>query len=398
MNANHKSAFHTPNQVAQALACGLSLLAATTVLAGCGNRAEKASQMTSFAATEAKADTAALFTVPADQMAHVQVVKAVRASIPRVLRFTGAVAYDALATTPVFSAVGGPVKEILVAPGDTVKAGQALLHVSSPDYSMARAAYFKAREVFQLADKNYKRAQDLYTHKAIAEKDLQQAESDRTVAESDVQSSGDALRVLGIADPDVKPQTSLQIPVLSPVNGEIVERLVGPGQLLQAGTTQCFTISNTSKVWVLVNVYQGDMGSVHVGDSADITTDAYPQAFHGKIAYVAPAMDPATRTLQERIETENPDHRLKKDMYVTALVHAGSTENAILVPDTAVLRDTENQPFVYVLVANNQFARRLVTPGDSAGGKTQIKSGLNEGESVAGDGSLFLQFKNSMEQ
>jgi cobalt-zinc-cadmium efflux system membrane fusion protein len=209
---------------------------------------------------------------------------------------------------------------------------------------------------------------------------------------------GDALRALGINDPDVKPANSLQIPLLAPVSGEIVERLVGPGQLLQAGTTQCFTITDTGKVWVLVNVYQADAGSVHIGDTAEITTDAYPQTFRGKISYVAPAMDPTTRTLQERIETENPDHRLKKDMYVTATVHAGATENALLVPDTAVLRDTENQPFVYVLTGNNQFGRRLVTLGDSANGRTQIKTGLNEGESVAGDGSLFLQFRNSMQQ
>ncbi len=379
----------------------LSILLSLCVLtiAGCGTRTgEKESQMTSYTASESKADTAALFTLPPDQMAHVQVVKAVRAALPRNLRFTGSVAYDALATTPVFSAVGGPVKEILAAPGDIVKSGQALLHVRSPDYSQARSAYLKAQDLLRLNDKNYTRAQDLYAHKAIAEKDLEQAESDRAQAAHDVESMGDALRALGIADPDAKPSTTLEIPVLAPVSGEIVERLVGPGQLLQAGSTQCFTISDTSKVWVLVNVYQADMGSVHIGDTADITTDAWPQTFRGKISYIAPAMDPTTRTLQERIETENPDHRLRKDMYVNATVHAGATENALLVPDTAVLRDTENQPFVYVMTGNNQFGRRLVTLGDSSDGRTQIKTGLQEGESVAGDGSLFLQFRNSLQQ
>ena len=139
------------------------------------------------------------------------------------------------------------------------------------------------------------------------------------------------------------------------------------------------------------------MGSVHVGDAADITTDAYPDVFRGRISYVAPALDPTTRTLQERIVTENPGHRLKKDMYVTATVHAGAIGNALLVPDAAVLRDTENQPFVYLQTGTNQFARRLVTLGDSSDGRTQITSGLKEGESVVGDGSLFLQFQNSMQ-
>ncbi len=355
--------------------------------------------MTSYTASEPKSETAELFNVPKDQMAHVQVTPVVKTQLPRVLRLTGSVAYNALATTPVFSAVGGPVREILVTPGDIVHAGQTLLTVNSPDYSLARSAYLKAREALQLADKSYKRAVDLYAHKAIAERDLQQAEADRAAAQADVESTADALRALGVADPDsqVKLVTTLQIPLLAPVSGEIVERLVGPGQLLQAGATQCFTISDVTTVWVLVNVYQSAMGSVRIGDTADITTDAYPSVFHGRISYAAPALDPNTRTLQERIVTDNPGNKLKKDMYVTALVHSGAIADALVVPDAAVLRDTENQPFVYVETGANQFARRLITLGDSINGQTQVASGLKEGERVVGDGSLFLQFKNSLQ-
>ena len=198
------------------------------------------------------------------------------------------------------------------------------------------------------------------------------------------------------------PKSTGQIQVPAPVAGQIVERLVGPGQLLQAGSTQCFTISDMSTVWILANVYEADLASVKVGDpvsvtTVDITTDAYPDIFHGKISYVADALDPTTRTLQARIVTENPGYKLKKDMYVTANVHAGALANALTVPDAAVLRDTENQPFVYVQVASNQFARRLVKIGDSQDGRTLIQEGLKEGEDVVGDGSLFLQFKNSLQ-
>ena len=185
--------------------------------------------------------------------------------------------------------------------------------------------------------------------------------------------------------------------MLAPVTGEIVERLVGPGQLLQSGVTQCFTISNTNTVWVLVNVYQNDLPYVHMGDAVEINTDSYPELFHGKISYIAPALDPNTRTLQARIVTQNPGKKLKKDMYVTALVKAGSIPDAITVPDAAILRDTENQTFVYVQVNANQFARRVVTIGQTNQGRTQITSGLKEGEHVVGDGSLFLQFKNSIQ-
>ena len=102
--------------------------------------------------------------------------------------------------------------------------------------------------------------------------------------------------------------------------------------------------------------------------------------------------------MQARIETANPEHKLKKDMYVIASVNAGTIKNAIAVPDAAVLRDTENQPFVYVDTGNNQFGRRSVTLGESSKGETEITAGLKPGERVIGDGSLFLQFANSLQR
>jgi len=393
-----KIQFRDINSLGSALAASLLVI----TLAGCG--AEKPeSSMTSYSSSESKAETASLFSVPQEQMAHLQVVSVEKSALPRVLRLAGAVAYNAFKTTPVFSAIGGPVRELLVTPGETVHAGQPLLTVNSPDFSAARSAFLKARTASLLADKSYARAQDLLSHGAIAEADFQTAESTRNQAQADLQSTEDALRVLGVSDPESlqknPPKTTSQIPVLAPVGGEIVERLVGPGQLLQAGATQVFTISDMSTVWVLVNVYQGEVAFVRPGDTVEITTDAYPDIFHGRISYIASALDPATRTLQARIATENPGKRLKKDMYVTASVNAGAVANALTVPDAAVLRDAENQPFVYVqsTVKQNEFARRSVQLGDSHAGRTQITDGLKEGEHVVGDGSLFLQFKNSLQ-
>jgi membrane fusion protein, heavy metal efflux system len=374
----------------------------TIALAGCGsNPGESESSMTSFTSSESKSDTAELFTIPKEQMSHLQIVAAEKGPLPRTLRLPGAVAYDAFETTPVFAAIGGPVHEILVAPGQFVQARQPLLTVTSPDYSVARSAYIKARDAYALTEKLYTRAQDLYAHGAISEADLQQAESNQTQAHADMESSADALRALGVKDPEglikMTVQSTAEVPVLAPVTGEIVERLVGPGQLLQGGVTQCFTISNTNTVWVLVNVYQSDLPYVHVGDMVEVNTETYPDIFHGKISYLAPSLDPNTRTLQARIVTQNPGKKLKKDMYVTTTVDAGTIAGAITVPDAAVLRDTENQPFVYVQTNANQFARRSVTIGQSNAGRIQITSGLKEGEHVVGDGSLFLQFKNSLQ-
>ena len=334
--------------------------------------------MTSFSTTESAASKAELFSLPADQMSHIQIYTVAQAPLERTLRLSGAVAYNGFLTTPVITQVGGPVSRIVVTPGEHVTAGQPLLYVASPDYSQLRSAYIKARDAFQLADRFYKRAQDLYAHQAIAQADLEQAESNRTQAEADLQSSEQAIRVLGITNPEsiVTAPSSAELPLLAPLAGEVVERLCSPGQLLQAGGTQCFTLSDMNSVWVLVNVYQNDIAYVHVGEDVTIDNEAYPGVVRGKIQYVAPALDPTTRTLQARIEASNPGERLKKDMYVTAEVRAGVIPNALSVPDAAVLRDTENMPYVYLQTGSNQFARRMVTLGESQDGKTQILSGL----------------------
>jgi membrane fusion protein, heavy metal efflux system len=177
----------------------------------------------------------------------------------------------------------------------------------------------------------------------------------------------------------------------------VVERLVSPGQVMQAGQTQAFTISDMSTVWVLANVYQNDLAHVKMGDNVVVQTDAYPDSFHGRISYISAALDPNTRTLQARIVVDNPGQKLKRDMYCTVTVAAGAIQNAIAVPDASVLRDDENQPFVYVENGANQFGRRTVQIGESQNGQTQILQGLSAGEKVVGDGSLFLQFANSLQ-
>jgi membrane fusion protein, heavy metal efflux system len=344
--------------------------------------------------------TAELFTIPPEQMAHVQVLSVQPTNLTRSLRLTGAVAYNSFHTTPVITQVSGPVSRIVVVPGQKVQRGEPLLYVASPDYSQLRTNYLKAKDAYVLAQKTYSRAQDLYQHHAIAEQNLEQAESAQTQAQGDLAAAEAALKVMGIANPDelVKAPPSFEALVKSPIDGEVVEQDVAVGQLLQTGTTQCFMLSDTSTVWVLVNIYQKDLPYVHVGDPVTIQTESYPDVFHGRISYVAASLDPNTRTLQARIETSNPGLKLKKDMYVVATVDAGTIQNAIAVPDSAVLRDSENQPFVYVEVTDKQFGRRAVTLGDSIKGQTQVTAGLKPGDRVIGDGSLFLQFANSLQR
>src|SRR5580698_477350 len=366
------------------------------LFAGCGDSGSK----TSADSSAKSSDNAELFTIPQEQMAHVQVVTVQPATLPRTLRLTGAVAYNSFRTTPVITQVSGPVSRIVVVPGQKVKQSEPMLYVASPDFSQLRTNFLKARDAYALAQKAFARAQDLYQHHAIAEQNLEQAESAEVQASGDLVAAQAALKVMGVTDPDalVKAPPSFEVPVKAPIGGLVVEQDVSAGQLIQPGTTQCFMISDVSTVWVLVNVYQKDLPYVRVGDQVTIQTDTYPEVFHGRIAYVAASLDPSTRTLQARIETNNPGEKLKKDMYVVATVNAGTIPNAIALPDAAVLRDSENQPFVYAAAASNQFGRRSVTLGESLDGQTQITSGLKPGDRVVGNGSLFLQFANSLQR
>lgn len=378
-------------QLALSLAATLTLVLALTA---CDNGGSKAS------ANTRNPNDAELFTIPPEQMSHVQVVNVQPTTLTRVLRLTGAVAYNGFRTTPVISQVSGPVSRVVVVPGEHVKQGAPMLYVASPDYSQLRTNYLKAKDAYALAEKAYLRAKDLYDHKAIAEQALEQAQSAEVQAGGDLAASLAALKVLGITDPDalVSSPPSYEVPVKAPITGEVVEQDVAAGQLIQPGATQCFMISDTSNVWVLVNVYQKDLPYVHIGDPVTIHTETYPQDFHGRIAYIAASLDPNTRTLQARIDTVNPGEKLKKDMYVVATVNAGKVKNAIALPDASILHDSENQPFVYIEMQPNQFGRRSVTLGESIDGQTEVTSGIKPGDHVIGDGSLFLQFANSLQR
>ena len=266
-----------------------TLLAGVLLFNACSGRITDAVAPTgNSSTTETSASKAALFTLPSEQMAHVRVVPVESIKLPRVLRLTGAVAYNNFETTPVITQIGGPVSRILASPGQQVVKDQPLLYVSSPDYAQLRTNFLKARDAYQLAVKSYSRAEDLYAHRAIALADLEQAESTRNQAQADLQAAEQALRVLGVQFDKLPDTASPEIPVRAPLAGEVVERLAGPGQVIQAGATQVFTISNMNTVWVLANVYEHDLGFIHMGDPVDIQTDAYPITFHGRISLYFP--------------------------------------------------------------------------------------------------------------
>ena len=317
-------------------------------------------------------------------------------SFQRTLDATGTVAFNQNHSTQVLSPISGPIARILVAVGSHVSRGEALAIVASPDFAAALSALRKseatARNARRIADLD----QQLFKNDAIARRDLEQAQTDAINTEADRDAAMQQLRSLGVDEKTIadirenRPVQNLGGVIRSPISGTVVERLVSPGQLLQAATTPCFTVADLSSVWVMANVFGADLPSVHIGDTADVITGS-GQSLPGRVDYIAALVDPNTRAVSVRLEVPNPGEVLKRDLYVRVLIHPRVMTTGVLVPVSAVLRDDQNIPFVFVVKPDRTFERRPVQIGSRVGDRQQITAGLTPGESVVVEGGLFLQ-------
>ena len=339
-----------------------------------------------------------LLSVSQDQLAHLQIVPVHRATWSTTVRTTGTVDWDADHTTQAITQVNGPISRILVDTGRKVTAGEPLLYVSSPDVANAISAYRKARNRELLSKRVVDRTKDLLAHGAAAAKDVESSEADYNDAMTDVQNSLQPLRIFGITQQQIDQAErqavaiSPELAVRAPIAGVVVQKLVSPGQVIQAGTTVCFMISDVSTVWVQGHVFDRDLPYVKVGDPVSESNPAFPRAFRGRVQYVGASVDPNTRTTPVRIVTQNPDGLLKKDLFVEADVQTGARRGILVVPTSAVLHDAQNEPIVYLEVQPGKFAQRLVTVGVQQGDEVEISGGLADGDRVVADGSLFVQF------
>jgi len=170
---------------------------------------------------------------------------------------------------------------------------------------------------------------------------------------------------------------------------------VNPGQLIQAGSTPCFTIADLSTVWVMANVFESDMSSVAAGQTATISTASMPTPITGQVTYVGALVDPASKAAAVRILAPNPRGVLKRDMLVNVAIRAAEGRNGLLVPVSAVLRDDQNLPFLYLVQPNNHYARRRITIGARVGDQYEVTAGLSAGDRIVVDGALFLQFSGA---
>jgi cobalt-zinc-cadmium efflux system membrane fusion protein len=305
---------------------------------------------------------------------------------------TGVVSPDVSRTVPVISLATGRVVELDARLGDTVQKGQLLLRVQSADISSAFSDYRKAVADETLARAQYERAKDLYEKGAISLNDFQTADDAEKKAKVDVETTAEHLRVLG---GDVNHPAAV-VDIRAPVSGVITDQQVTTAGGVQGlSSTNPFTISDLSHVWILCDVYENDLANVHVGETAEIRLNAYPsRAFTGRISNVLPVLDPTIRTAKVRIEVANPG-LMKIGMFVTAKFHGQKKEMHAEVPADAILH-LHDRDWVYMPAGGKEFRRVEVTAGEMLSNKMQeITAGLQPGQKVVSN-ALVLQ--NTAEQ
>jgi cobalt-zinc-cadmium efflux system membrane fusion protein len=305
---------------------------------------------------------------------------------------TGRVTFDDARVSRVASPLSGRVVELVARPGDRVRRGQALLVIASPDAEDAVADLASAESDLQLAERALARARRLWEDQAVPMKDVQQAEGDAVKARSGVARARARLEVLGI-DPAAPGARMARYVLKAPIEGVVVERPALPGMEVRADAgTPLVTVADLSRVWVLADLYERDLGRAMRGQRAEVRVPAYPgEVFSGPVTYVGEMVDPATRTVKIRVELPNPGTRLKPEMFARVSLAAGpGTPAALSVPAAAVVSDGAASAVV-VALGDGRFERRTIEAGPEADGRVRVLAGLKPGERVVTGGALYLK-------
>ncbi len=301
--------------------------------------------------------------------------------LPTTLHANGTVTPDVNSTIHVTSQGSGRVVELRVRLGDYVKKGQVLLSIHSADLAGAFSDYRKAVADERLSKKGLDRAQLLYSRGAIAEKDLQSADDAEEKAKVDVENTSEHVKVLG-GDPA---HPSSLIELRAPVSGTIVEQNISGFEGIKSldNTPNLFTIADLSQVWVLCDVYENDLGEVHVGDAAEIRLNAYSdKVYRGKVADISRVLDPNTRSAKVRIVLPNRQGLLRPGMFAVATFQSRKSQPKLVVPSTAVMR-LQDKDWVFQKEPTQQFRRvQVATAGQTSDGMQTVQSGLKDGDQV----------------
>ena len=351
-------------------------LAALVALAGCKEKFDPASGAASQPQVVETGDASVVNVEDANQFPLVSVVKI---DEPEKLNVTGSVFPDISREVPVISLANGRVIDIKTRLDDNVKKGQLLFSVESPDISNAFNTYLKAVNDEQLANKAYIRAEDLFSHGAISQATVEQAEDAEKDAKADLAAADAQLKLFGVDKDHPSPVVNVYAPISGVVVAQNITNAAAAGVTL-SGTATAFTIADISTVWILCDVYENDLPKVHLGQVAQIKLTAYPdRVLTGHVSDIGPVLDPSIRTAKVRIELANPGI-LKLGMFVTATLESRNRVTHAVVPATAVLH-LHDREWVFVPAGGKQFKRVAVTGGEMLpGGQQEILPNTTPGQ------------------
>ena len=328
------------------------------------------------------------------------------------------VAYNAEAMAHVGSPVTGRVAELKVRVGDRVKQGDVLLVLQSPELVEAQSEYLQRRTAARtaaptvdLAKNSFERAERIRaeTRGGIALNEVQKRQADLRAAEATLQAAQSAvtaaeskLRQLGMdqAAIDRLTKTSRTDPrytIVAPIAGQVVEREVTLGELVDPQQESLLVLADLSILWVLADVPEARSQDVAVGAKARVVTSAGgKEGLEGTVTFLAPAIDRETRTVPVRIVVRDAGTTLRPGMFVRAEIETtrpGAATGAVLAVPEAAIQTVEGRPSVFVPVAGeeNTFAARPVVAGRVVGGMVPVLGGLKEGEPVVVAGSFILK-------
>jgi cobalt-zinc-cadmium efflux system membrane fusion protein len=365
----------------------------TYLLAGCnGKPSDPKSEVPPAAVIQADTD---VNLVHVDHPDRFPLATASSYAATSTIQVTGTVNPDTSRTIPVISIASGRVVNVYARLGDYVKKGQILMDVQSTDVSGAFGQYLKAVNDERLAKVQLDRAKLLNEKGAIPNSQVEVAQNAEDNAKAALLASEEQLRVLGVD----KNNPAAIVKIYAPATGYIIAQNVtaaGAAGVTYAGSANAFTIADLSHVWIICDVYENDLPTVHLGEKADIRLTAYPdRVLTGVISDIGAVLDPQIRTAKVRIQVDNPNTLMRVGMFATATIHGKTLQTHTQVPSTAVLH-LHDRDWVYVPAGDNRFRRVSVKSGDTLQGDMQeILSGIDVGQQVV---SNALALQNTADQ
>lgn len=372
------------------LAATLVVLSATALTA-CGPREPAAPEAATESAKGEKKDELRLSKEEAER-AGVALEQLKSQPVEDTVKVTATIRANQERTARVAPRIEGRIVAVGANLGDAVRAGQVLATLDSMAVGEAWSALSQARSASRVADADYKRAASLQAEEIISQKDYLRAKAEQEKAAATLRAAEDHLRLLGVSG-NSSGATSV-FPLTTPLAGTVVEKKAVVGGL--AGPAEpLFVVADLSRLWIEANLAESQLARVKVGAQAKVTVAAYPnESFPGRVTYVASVLDRETRSVPARIEVDNPDGRLKLEMFATAIISNGPSEKSsgqevLTVPDQAIVL-MQGQPTVFVF-EDGAYEQRAIDPGERLGNRTIVRSGVKSGEQVVSAGTYALK-------